>query len=235
MGISILELVLQKLREAKFPADTAFPGKPFPNITGTVASVHIKKVDRAERTVTLGVSVVSPAAIGGTACELEALRATEVLQSEGAACIQQGCRYDGIARVYVVEILATFTGITEADSCRLGPGFQVRIGQTTLGFVQSFSAQKKEAYQAEYAMGEEAPVGYSQKQAFWEITLRELLPAGSPEETEPEVPFSIWVVKDTAMDVYSGCRWLSEKREQTREGLLKIRTGIAEKRKEAKR
>ena len=45
MGISILELVLRRLREAKFTADVAFPGQKFPQITKPVAAVHIEKVD----------------------------------------------------------------------------------------------------------------------------------------------------------------------------------------------
>ena len=53
MGISILELVLRRLREAKFTADVAFPGQKFPQITKPVAAVHIEKVDRANMTVTV--------------------------------------------------------------------------------------------------------------------------------------------------------------------------------------
>ena len=40
MGISILELVLRRLREAKFTADVAFPGQKFPQITKPVAAVQ---------------------------------------------------------------------------------------------------------------------------------------------------------------------------------------------------
>ena len=112
MGYSILELVLQRLREEGFSADIAYPGQKFPQITEAVAAVHIEQVDRANLTVTLEVSIVCPAAMGGTACEVEALRATEVLRWAGAVCVQRGCTYDGVAQVYMVPILATFTGTT---------------------------------------------------------------------------------------------------------------------------
>ena len=59
MGYSILELVLRRLRQAGFRADVAFPGQQFPQIQDTVATVHIEKVDRANLTVTMGVSVIT--------------------------------------------------------------------------------------------------------------------------------------------------------------------------------
>ena len=53
MGYSILELVLRRLREDGFTADIAFPGQKFPQISDTVAAVHIEKVDRANLEVTV--------------------------------------------------------------------------------------------------------------------------------------------------------------------------------------
>ena len=41
MGISILEQVLYRLRNEEFLADVAYPGQKFPQITKTVAAVHI--------------------------------------------------------------------------------------------------------------------------------------------------------------------------------------------------
>ena len=80
MGYSILELVLRRLRQANFNANVAFPGQMFPQITNTVAAVHIEKVDRANLTVTIEINIICPASMGGTACEVEALRATETLR-----------------------------------------------------------------------------------------------------------------------------------------------------------
>ena len=99
MGISILELVLRKLRQARFTADVAYPGQKFPEIKSTVAAVHIEKVDRANMTVTVEVNIISPADLGGTACEVEALRATDALRWAGAVCVQNGCTYDGVSQV----------------------------------------------------------------------------------------------------------------------------------------
>lgn len=231
MGYSILELVLRRLREESFTADIAYPGQKFPQITDTVAAVHIEKVDRANLTVTVEVNIICPASMGGTACEVEALRATEILRWSGAVCVQNGCSYDGVAQVYVVPVLATFTGITEADDCAIGPGFQVYINEVLQPYALSFSEEETGGYQAEYVMGQSAPEGISGGSQLWSIRLEELIPAGSPE-TEPGTLFQLKVVTDVKTETYYYCRWTSISREFSREGLRRIRKGIAMERKE---
>ena len=226
LGISILELVLRQLRSAGFKADAAFPGQKYPQIKEPVAAVHIEKVDQANLTVTLEVSIICPAAYGGTACEVEALRATQVLQWDGAVCIQNGCSYDGTAQVYVVSILATYTCVTERDDCTLGPGFQVYIGEIYQPFAVSFTDVETAAHQAEYEIGESLPVGISLGNNCWEITLEEQIPPGSPETEEPEGPFKLQVLKNGKTEVYYHCRWLRIERMRTRSGLRRVRKGI---------
>lgn len=227
MGISILEQVLRILRQEEFAASVAFPGQKFPQITGPVAAVHIEKVDRASLTVTLEVNIICPAAMGGTACELEALRATEVLRWDGAVCVQNGCIYDGVSQVYSVPILATYTCITDADSCTMGPGFSVYIDEVRQYFAVAFTGEEQRDYQAAYTMGTAAPAGITEGSKLWLITLEELIPAGSPETYEPQAAFQLKVVTKMKKDVYYHCRWTSVKREFTREGLRRIRKGIA--------
>lgn len=180
MGISILELVLRRLREAKFTADVAFPGQKFPQITKPVAAVHIEKVDRANMTVTVEVNIICPAAMGGTACEVEALRATEILRWSGAVCIQNGCTYDGISQVYVVAILATFTCVTEASKCSLGPGFRAYINDIVQPNAIAFSEEEVSGVQAEYVTGESAPAGASQGRTTTSATV---LPSPARRQT----------------------------------------------------
>lgn len=232
MGYSILELVLRRLREAGFAADAAFPGQKYPRISDTVAAVHIEKVDRASLTVTVEVNIICPAAMGGTACEVEALRATEILRWSGAVCVQNGCSYDGVAQVYVVPVLATFTGMTEADSCAIGPGFKVYLNGEYQSFVKAFQEEELTGYQAEYVMGQSAPAGISRETVLWQIQLEELIPAGSPETQDPGANFEIKVVTDTKTEWYYGCRWTSVRREFTREGLRRVRKGISMAREE---
>ena len=227
MGISILERVMRRLRNAEFQVDVAYPGQKFPQITKTVAAVHIQKVDRANMTVTLEVNIISPASLGGTACELEALRATEVLQWDSAVCVQNGCTYDGASQVYVVAVLATYTCVTEADSCTLGPGFYAYINGTAQPFAICFEEEEIREETAEFAMGEESPVGISRGARLWHITLEELILPGSPETKEPKDVFTLQIERDAGTETFYHCRWTSIRRKMDRSGLRRIRKGIA--------
>lgn len=227
MGHSILELVLRRLREDGFAANIAFPGQKFPQISDTVAAVHIEKVDRANLEVTVEVSIICPASMGGTVCEMQALRATEVLRWAGAVCVQNGCTYDGIAQVYVVSVLATFTGVTEADDCTVWPGFYCYVDNQLHRFAIGFLAVQETGAVAEYEIGEAVPVATSMGSMAWEIQLEELIPVGSPEFASPSDPCIVKIVTDQKTEIYSGCRWTSVSREFTKQGLRRIRKGIA--------
>lgn len=227
MGYSILELVLRRLREEGFAADAAYPGQKFPQITGTVATAHIEKVDRANLLVTMEVNILCPAAMGGTACEVEALRATEILRGAGAECVQNGCTYDGISQVYVVSVLATFTGITEADDCAVWPGFYCYIDDQVHRFAVGFTAEQDHGVETQYVIGQAFPVGTRVGTQGWEIQLEERIPVGSPDIGSSKEPCEIRIVTDRKTEIYSGCRWLSEKREFSRQGLHRIRKGVA--------
>lgn len=233
MGISILELVLRRLREANFLADVAFPGQKYPVIKEPVAAVHIERVDRANLSVTVEVSIICPAELGGVYCEVEALRATEVLRWAGATCVQNGCEYDGLARVYVVSVLATFICITESDDCVMGPGFRVYVEEELAPFALSFEAEQVVDVEAQYSLGEDAPVRICNGSWVWKIRLEELIPAGNIESYHPESDFQLRLESDTVTETYSGCRWTSVRREFTRQGLKRIRSGIAMRRVEA--
>lgn len=232
MGYSILELVLRRLREDGFTADIAFPGQKFPQISDTVAAVHIEKVDRANLEVTVEISILCPASMGGTVCEMHALRATEVLRWAGAVCVQNGCTYDGIAQVYVVSVLATFTGVTEADDCTVWPGFYCYVNDRLHRFTVGFTAVEETGAAAEYVVGEGAPVGTSIGTTGWEIQMEELIPVGSPEIAGSSAPCVVKILTDQKTEIYSGCRWVQVRREFTKQGLRRIRRGIALKREE---
>lgn len=227
MGYSILELVLRQLRQEGFAADAAYPGQKFPRISTPAVAVHIDQVDRANLTVTVSVNVLCPADKGGTACEVEALKVTEVLRWVGAVCVQNGCRYDGIAQVYVVEVLATFTGVTEEKNCQIWPGFYVYVNETIQKFAVAFAEEELTGAEAVYAMGESQPQGIRQGQTLRKLYLEELIPAGSPEEPEPAGEFQLRLVDSLKTQRYTGCRWLSVRREFTQKGLRRIRQGIA--------
>ena len=227
MGISILELVLRRLREERFTADVAYPGQKFPQLSDTVAAVHIEEVDRAKMTVTVEVSIICPASMGGTACELEALRATEVLRWARAVCIQRGCTYDGVAQVYVVSILATFTGVTDAEDCTIWPGFYVFINSIRQNHAVAFTEEEVPDTKVEYVTGESVPEGFSRTGCVWNIVLEELIPSGTPEPEEPAGAFELQIVTERKTETYYHCMWTSIRREFTKDGLKRIRKGIS--------
>lgn len=230
MGYSILELVLRRLRQANFTADVAFPGQKFPQISDTVAAVHIEQVDRNNLTVTVEVSIICPASMGGTACEVEALRATEVLRWSGAVCVQNGCTYDGVAQVYVVQVLATYTGVTEEDDCTVWQGFYCYVDGVERQFAQTFASEYQNGAQAEYVMGEVLPVASSLGRESWLIRLEELVPVGSPEPEESEEEFAVRIETELQTETFTGCRWTDIKREYSKLGLRRSCSGFARKR-----
>ena len=233
MGMSILDLVLMKLKQYGFTADVAFPGQKYPAISDTVAAVHLESVDRTGRTVTVEVNIISPAALGGTHCEVEALRATEALRWAGGRCIQKGCTYDGVSQVYMVAVQATFIGVTGEDSYTAGPGFLVFINNSYHSRVRVFREEESGDCAVAHAMGETLPTGLAPGNKVWKLYLEEMIPYDSPEQAEPAGEFTLKVQLPDKTETYTGCRWTQVQRELSQDGLRRIRTGFALGRQEA--
>lgn len=233
MGVTILEYVLQRLKEAGFSAAAAYPGQKFPQLTHTAAAVHIQNVDRAGGTVTVEVCILSPAALGGTACETAALAAVEALQASQAVCTQSGCVYDSSAQVYRVSILATYTGAATADDCTVGPGFTVSLNGNCHSWAVRFSEEKIQEQTAEFEARSPVATAITPGCFYWNITLEEQFPQGFPETQLPEAEFQLQLTRDSRSDLYSPCRWTSVTRTFTPEGLRRISKGIALTREEA--
>ncbi len=228
MGISIVESVVEELKLSGFQAGVAYPGQKYPSITSPVAAVHIQRVDRAGMLVTMEVNIICPGGMGGTQCELEALRAVEVLRRIGGECIQNGCTYDGIAQVYCVQILATYIAVSDADSSLIGPGFEVFINSIPIRYATAFSAERKSDSQLHFSVGETEPVGSSRGWGGWQFRIEERIPAGIVEQEDNRKVFDLHVDKRSGFrEIYYDCMWTSVHRELTREGTLRVRTGIA--------
>ncbi len=228
MGISILDKVVDSLKGAGFQAGVAYPGQKYPAITGTVAAVHIEKVDREGMLVTMEVNIICPGAQGGTQCEIEGLRATEILRWLGGECVQNGCSYDGIAQVYCVQILATYNVVSDGRECLFGPGFEVFVDNMPQRYAIGFVAERKSRSELHYVMGETDPVGNTRGWGGWEFTLEERIPAGIVESPDSSTLFSLRVEKRSGFqEVYHNCIWTSARRELTREGIRRIRSGVA--------
>lgn len=216
----ILEEVLETLRAAGFRTDLAYPGKILPQIRETVAAVHIRKVDVLHSVMTVEVIIASPEALGGAACELEALRAIEVLGRTGAVCTQNGCSYDSRGQIYTVEILAEY-------SCGLGPDTQLLIESEAVEYAAVFTAKREASLRTIHEMGEAAAVDASPGPWVWKLRLEEVLPPGEIRIPRYEENFTLTLRNRQDTEVFTGCRWTSEQYEYTAGGLRRILDGIA--------
>lgn len=232
MGNTILEMALRSLLEAGFAADLAYPGQKIAVISDTVAAVHIQKVDTASQTVTVEVIILSPAALGGTACESAALRATKALRASTAVCVQNGCVYDSVSQHYAVSILATYTGFAEENDFEAGPGFRVFLNGSYCPRVTAFLDEKVQKQTLEYATRSSEGVAITPGSCHWNITLEERFPAGFAEISAADGAFSLKVQREGKAEVFSPCRWTSVTRSFGPEGLKRISKGIALSRKE---
>lgn len=227
MGNDILNLVLQKLREAGFPADKAYPGHPRKYLEETSAAVHIARVDVAQSLAVVEVCLVTPSSLGGVQCELDAIRAMKAVQTLGAECVLEGCKYEGMAQAYVAQFQAEFTCEANGDSFVPGPGFSLTADGVPLPYVRSFQTEQVRERDPQYAMGEPHPVGISEGGCIWKLQLEELIPVGAAETVLSPETAVLTVKRGAAQETYQGCSWTSMRRELTRAGLRRIYTGIA--------
>lgn len=216
---TIVSNVIDKLSRGGIRSAEAYPGKQIPALTGAVAAVRLGKMDRSVRTTNLEVIIMSPALSGGSACELAALEAVELLQDMGGTCVKGVCKFDEMADVFYINIDVEFFGTALPDSWSAGPGYAIKIGAQAMNYVTSFQTQR--------AVDNEVTAIANAK---WKFTMEELLPPGTSEPSDPAEPFAITVSRNGGEESFTGCTWTSVKREDTIRGVSQVREGIADKR-----
>lgn len=216
MGQTIVAQVIDALTAADIRSDEAYPGGRIPALTGAVAAVRLGKMDRSVRTTAVQIVVMSPAVSGGSLCESTSLRAVQTMQDMGGTCTKDVCKFDEMADVFYIEIEAVFFGTALEDSWSAGPGYSVTIGEQPMEQVVSFSAQR--------ATDDEIT---KISDAKWQFTLEELLPPGTSEPSDPAEPFVVTVSRSNGDEMFTGCSWISVKREDTIRGVSQIRVGQA--------
>ena len=216
---TIVNQVIDALTGAGIRADEAYPGRRIPALSGPVAAVRLGKIDRSIRTTTVEVVLMSPAAGGGSFCENTALRAVEALQEMGGTCVKDVCKFDEMADVFYIEVEAEFFGTALEDDWSAGPGYSITIGQQPMSHVVSFSAQR--------ATDNEVTVLANAK---WNLVMEELLIPGYSEPPDPSEPFVLKVSRSGGDETFTGCRWISQQRQDTIKGVTQIRKGTADKR-----
>lgn len=216
---TIVGNVITALTDASIRADEAYPGRRIPALTGPVAAVRLGKMDRSVRTTAVQIVVMSPASGGGSLCEDTALRAIAAVQDMGGTCVKDVCKFDEMADVFYIDIEAEFFGTALEGTWSAGPGYSITIGQQPMEHVVSFSSRR--------ATDEEVT---SLSGAQWSFTMEELLPPGSTEPSDPEEPFALQVTRSMVDEVFTGCKFTEQYREDTIRGVTQIRKGTAEKR-----
>ncbi len=228
MEYEIVELALQTLTEAGIHAMEAYPARRYLQISEPVAAVHLAKVDRQARSVTLEIIVYVPSTLGGTACEREALKVTAAISALGADCVQSGCEYDAMARLYSTKVTACFADVIGTDACELGLDFAVKLDGVSAPYAVSFCAECEIDTAGVSEIGEDVPAYYRQGENTWKLTLEERLPAGAIEDAQGSADFTLTLARrDGSVDTYNGCYWLSEKKTYSSSGIHRVRVGIA--------
>lgn len=213
---TIVSNVIDKLSIGGIRSAEAYPGKQIPALAGPVAAVRLGKVDRSVRMTHVEVIVMSPVSMGGSACELAALEAVEILQTMGGTCVKEVCKFDEMANVFYINIDVEFFGTAQPDSWSAGPGYAIKIGAQAMNYVVSFQAQR--------AVDTTTTAIANAK---WKFTMEELFPPGTSEPSSPGEPFTITVTRKAGEETFSNCSWTSVKREDTIRGVSQIRQGIA--------
>ena len=216
MGQTIVSKVIDALTEADIRSVEAYPGGRIPTLTGAVAAVRLGRMDRSVRTTAVQVVIMSPAAAGGSLCESMALRAVQTLQDMGGTCTKDVCKFDEMADVFYIEIEAVFFGTALESSWSAGPGYSVTIGEQPMEQVVSFVAQR--------TIDDEIT---KFSDAKWQFTIEELLIPGTSEPPDPTEPFAVTVTRSNGDEMFTGCTWLSVKREDTIRGVSQVRVGLA--------
>lgn len=216
---TIVGNVITALSAASIRADEAYPGRRIPALTGPVAAVQLGKMDRSVRTTAVKVVIMSPSSGGGSQCENTALRAIEALQKMGGTCVKDLCKFDEMADVFYIGIEAEFFGTAMENKWSAGPGYAITIGAQPMENVVSFSAQRATS-------DEVTAIG----NAPWTFTLEELLIPGTSEPPDPAEPFTLTVSRSNGDELFTGCRFTSQQRQDTIRGVTQTRKGTAEKR-----
>lgn len=220
MAVLIVNSVIDALKEAGIPAETAYPGSAMPNISEAQAAVSLEKLEYTARSATVLVTVMVPVSQGGGVCEDAAIQVGEILEELGGVCVQEECRFNGYADAYYVRVLGTFSGAAVMEGWETGSDFTVKIA----GNVMSNAV----AFKAEQAVDE--VTGTPLSTSVWTFRLEEEFGRGESPLAPPTEAFTIQVSRSTSKETYTECEWISVELENTSTGLRQVRTGVAKAR-----
>ena len=211
-----LKTVIAGLQDQGYRTGRAYPGDRMPHIQKPAVAVALQKEESGSQT--LAVTVLYPESMGGGACEDDARVVAGFLRGMGYECVQEHCQYDGRSDRFFVRILATWEDV-QADA-----PYTVSVGESLMRYTTGFRAEQKRSTTWDEEMG--GPV----ETVTWTLTLEEMIPRGAEEPEEPGEPFVLTVSRGAVQEHYGDCRWTAHSRQDTQEGLRKVRAATAQTR-----
>lgn len=211
-----LKTVIEGLQEQGYRTGRAFPGERMPHIQKPAVAVALQKEESGSQT--LAVTVLYPENMGGGACEDDARVVAGYLRGMGFECVQEHCQYDGKSDRFFVRILATWEDV-QADA-----PYTVSVGESLMRYTTGFRAELKRSE----TWDEESET--TVEHVTWALTLEEMIPRGAEEPEEPGDPFVLTIMRGAVQERYGDCRWTTHSRQDTQEGLRKVRTALAQTR-----
>lgn len=219
MGKSIVEIVIDLLKGSQIRVDRAYPGQMMPAVETMVAAVGLKRLDQADSSATVEVSVMTPAHLGAGECEDKAVWICRLLKSIGGSCLQGKAEHIVGANLFRVSIESVFYGQETLNGWQdipTAPTFAVKLGGMPLNYAISFTAHREVDETTENI-----------ENAAWHFKIEERFPLNAEEEASPEEPFAITVSRIGRTEVYNGCVLVAHKRILESDGQRQIREGVA--------
>ncbi len=224
MGISIVDFVIDTLKNNGVRAECARPAGNLMTVQDVVAAVSILRMDQEKQCITVQVDVICPDKYDAKRCEDRALQICQVLQRTGGVCRQENCTYMSTVRAFCIPVWVSYHGQLLRDVWEGWPELLVTVGGEYLMYMVSFTAER--VYPKPAAGTTPSPPAATQEET-WSFRLEEYYPAGAEEAQTVKEPFSISLECGDASEVYSGCVLTGFKRVTDASGVRQIRTGTS--------
>lgn len=226
MGRSLVENIIDALRNGGIRADRACPGKRMPEIQSVAAAVQLASLDQKENTATVLVSVLAPKMVKAVEAEDAAKKICRLLEYEGGTCRLEKMKYLSGPECFCTEVYATFLGretdsgwtpvfSEESDSEEM-PAFSVAVNGVEHPYVVSFRGFRQVD---ENAMSiDDMP---------WRFRMEEIYPLDVLENPMPLSEFSLKATRAARTELFTGCVLTSHTRELRADGQHQILEGTA--------
>ena len=183
------------------------PGEKICEISEAVAAVSLKQADMRKKTMTVLVTVFSPANLGGAACEEVALQTGQVLNNLGGKCSVGSCGFDGKLGLFFEEVTGEYA--TEIP--------KVTIDGREMTHVLAFTSWRNI---------DDLVTSWSDTK--WNFRLEEYYPMGEDEDADPVGKFTLVHTSHNGTETFSRATWTYRRRVWDASGVTQIRLGVAE-------